>query len=101
MRGSARPRFWPGPRQGGRPRMRTHVARPFYLGIRAALLDLAGFAPSTACADLPSTPALTYGTDGTVDALARLGNTIYLGGQFSNVGPTVGGGAALSTSDGT
>jgi hypothetical protein len=31
-----------------------------------------------------------WGTDGMVNAICRSGNTIYLGGQFSYVGPNTG-----------
>lgn len=36
-----------------------------------------------------------WGTDGTVAAVARSGNTIYVGGFFTTVGPNTGGGVAL------
>jgi uncharacterized repeat protein (TIGR01451 family) len=39
-------------------------------------------------------------TDGTVFAIARDSNTIYLGGSFSNVYPNTGGGAVVNLSDG-
>src|SRR4051794_28704240 len=47
---------------------------------------LAGFAPSAATAAVPSTPSAPYGTDGEVDGITTLGNTIYLGGAFNHVG---------------
>jgi hypothetical protein len=81
--------------------MRIHVARPLCVGLCALAVAFVGFAPSSAMADPPSTPSLTYGTNGTVEALARLGNTIYLGGVFSNIGLSAGGAAALSNGDGT
>src|SRR3954451_4800512 len=88
---------WVTPRLAGiaarRPSsMRTHPARPLCLGLCALAVAFVGVAPTAAMADPPSTPSLTYGTDGTVEALARLGNTIYLGGVFSNVGLSTGGG---------
>jgi hypothetical protein len=39
-------------------------------------------------------------TNGPVNAIVRNGNTIYLGGQFSYVGPNTGSGAVLNTSNG-
>jgi len=36
-----------------------------------------------------------WGTDGTVAAIARSGNTIYVGGFFTTVGPNTGGGSVL------
>jgi trimeric autotransporter adhesin len=46
-----------------------------------------------------------WATNGTVRTVVRNGNTIYLGGSFSKVGPNTGGGAGLNissdTTDGT
>ena len=39
-------------------------------------------------------------TNGTVNTIVRNGNTIYLGGQFSYVGPNSGSGAILNISNG-
>jgi hypothetical protein len=39
-------------------------------------------------------------TNGTVNAVVRDGNTIYIGGGFTLVGPSTGGGAALSMASG-
>jgi hypothetical protein len=49
---------------------------------------------------LGNTPVTTYVTNGPVDALARSGNTLYLGGSFSQVGPRTGPAVALSPSTG-
>jgi hypothetical protein len=54
---------------------------------------------SSASATSP-VPEVTYAPNGPVLATARLGNTIYLGGNFSQVGPVTGTWAALSTSSG-
>lgn len=50
----------------------------------------------TASAALSSTPEPTWGTDGPVEALARSGDTLYLGGMFGRVGPVTGPGAIVS-----
>ena len=39
-------------------------------------------------------------TDGGINAIARDGNTIYIGGYFSAVGPATGGGVPLGVADG-
>src|SRR3954453_11411690 len=77
---------------------RSRVAR---LAVCAPLaLLVAALAPAVAGAAVPSTSASTYGTDGTVNAITTLGDTVYLGGAFDNVGLDTGGGAATSASDG-
>jgi len=42
-----------------------------------------------------------WGTDGTVSAIARSGNTLYIGGALGEVGPNTGGGIPLSACTGT
>src|SRR4051794_35281452 len=77
---------------------RSRVAR---LAVCAPLaLLVAALAPAVAGAAVPSTSASTYGTDGTVNAITTLGDTVYLGGAFENVGLDSGGGAATAASDG-
>ncbi len=41
-----------------------------------------------------------WGTDGTVRAIVRSGNTIYLGGDFTHLQPNTGGGGVLNPTDG-
>lgn len=45
---------------------------------------------------LTNTPDRTYVTDGDVNAIARVGETIYLGGSFARVGPRTGPGVQVS-----
>src|SRR5580765_8600591 len=42
-----------------------------------------------------STPDRTWVTNGIVHAIARLGDTVYFGGQFSEVGPRTGPGVGI------
>jgi hypothetical protein len=42
-----------------------------------------------------------WSTDGTVFAAARSGNTLYIGGTFTKIGPASGGGVPLDVSTGT
>jgi len=51
-------------------------------------------------ASLADKPDSTYVTDGTVNAIVRAGDTIYIGGQFSRVGPRTGPGVEVAL-DGT
>jgi trimeric autotransporter adhesin len=60
------------------------------------LLALAG----PALAAPSSMSDTTYVTNGTVNAITRSGNTIYLGGQFSVVGPRTGPFASLNATSG-
>src|SRR4051794_41485575 len=89
----------------GRSRIRTRIALPrraASCGLAVALIAVLGAAlgPAAAGAAVPSTAASTYGTDGDVNAIATLGDTVYLGGAFDNIGLDTGGGAATAASDG-
>ena len=50
---------------------------------------LIGLFPIAASAALPVTPDLTWGTNGKVNTILRVGNTIYLGGDFTALQDTV------------
>src|SRR4051794_27919354 len=77
---------------------RCALRRAASLGLCAGLIAVLG--PAAAGAAVPSTSASTYGTDGDVNAIATLGDTVYLGGAFDNIGLDTGGGAATAASDG-
>lgn len=69
----------------------------------AGLIAAIGLAamPSTAAAVLPQPPPPRpaplpgFVTDGTVNALARSGSTVFVGGEFSRIGPPTGGSVVL------
>ena len=54
----------------------------------AAALGLALAGASQAGAALPLTPDPTWGTNGKVDVVLRVGSTIYLGGTFTELDDT-------------
>ena len=78
-------------RHAARARRARGAATSALLGLAAALAVTA-----PALAVVPSTPDSTYATNGYVTSLARAGNTIYLGGAFSQVGPRTGPFVSLS-----
>jgi Domain of unknown function (DUF5122) beta-propeller len=55
---------------------------------------------SPAAASISSTPDATYVTDGSVNAIVRSGNSIYLGGYFTQVGSRTGSFVAISPATG-
>ena len=64
------------------------------------------FLLALACATLPTSlvTAQTFdsnqwGADGVVHTMALVGNTVYVGGSFSAIGPVTGGGAVLDVHD--
>lgn len=71
------------------------------LGAAGCVMLLAGsvLAAETQ-ATLSSAPDPGYVVDGTVDAIARSPDTIYIGGKFSRVGPPTGAAAAVSATTG-
>ena len=50
---------------------------------------LIGLVPTAASAALPVAPDLTWGTNGKVNAILRVGTTVYLGGDFTALQDTV------------
>lgn len=77
-------RAWPSPRS------RRRAA----LALALALLTAA----SPAKASLSPTPESTFATNGTVHAITVLGDTAYLGGDFTQVGPRTGSGVGIDAS---
>jgi len=61
-------------------------------------LSLLGAAPASAA--ISSAPDKTFVTNGEVNAIARSADQIYLGGDFTQVGPRTGPWATISTSSG-
>ncbi len=61
--------------------MRVRLALPLVTGL--AVLAL----PATASVRVSSNPTLTWQTNGTVSAIATVGSTVYVGGQFSQILP--------------
>src|SRR4051794_165136 len=84
----------------GSPFSRRWSGTRLGLCVAALAVVAVALAPAAAGAAVPSTSASTYGTDGTVNAITTLGDTVYLGGAFENVGLDTGGGAATAASDG-
>jgi trimeric autotransporter adhesin len=86
--------------------MRTHrwyPARGRASGRGRFLATLALLLPILTCAGTAAAQVLRsdlWGTNGSVQAMARLGGTLYIGGGFSTVGPTMGGGVPLDRTTG-
>jgi hypothetical protein len=70
--------------------------RLFLLVVAAVLLP----GPGAALAGPPQVPLDTWVTDAPVNAVARAGDTIYLGGNFSYAGPNTGSGSLLDDGSG-
>jgi trimeric autotransporter adhesin len=91
------------PRRIGASDSTKHVPSYFVamtVALLVAIISGACFAaqakPNLVYVGLPSTPLRTYVTDGTVNAVVRSGETIYIGGQFSRVGPRTGPGVEVA-----
>jgi hypothetical protein len=61
----------------------------------------AGAAPGAARADLRPTPNRTYVTNGQVHAVVPTASAIYIGGEFTSVGPRTGPGVGIDASTAT
>ena len=69
---------------------RSLARRARLIAAFASVIAFAVIAPGAASAAIPSTAAATYATDGPVNAIKTLGDTVYLGGSFSNSGVPTG-----------
>lgn len=70
------------------------------LGMPAAQTVARSASSVSTLAALNSQPDSTYVTNGAVNAVARGGQTIYIGGSFSEVGPRTGPGVGIDSSTG-
>ena len=61
-------------------RVRAVVTSSFALAVLVSIVF-----PTVAQAQVPTSPDSTWGTDGRVEAIVRIGNTIFVGGAFANV----------------
>jgi hypothetical protein len=95
---SSRPR----PRLTGVSRLSAGVADVRRVGAIIAVLAAAWLlVPSSASATISPRSDRMYVTDGEVHAMARVDNTMYIGGKFASVGLYTGAGAAVDAASGT
>jgi hypothetical protein len=83
----------------------TSAIRPLRAALTLVLLLALGIVllpvTPTHAQVLPNTPRQSlWMTNGTVNAIQQVGNTLYIGGNFTYVGPITGGGVPLAVSDG-
>lgn len=83
------------------PRVRSHVIRIALHLLATAASALCCSAPLAAQVIPEPAPMATWGTNGSVKALARVGQTLFVGGEFGIVGPASGGLAIVSAADAT
>ena len=86
-----------------RPGLRPNQATALNFAWRGIVLPVLWFScsgPPSASAEAPFLDTRLWGTDGTVAAIARSGNILYLGGSFSMIGRCSGGGVPVGVSAG-
>ena len=81
-------------------RVRTFGALPLLALVVFAALSLLVLLARPASASLNSSPDETWVTDNKVYSVVSAGDRVYLGGDFTYVGPNVGYGATLDTTNG-
>ena len=85
---------------------------PFMLSVRTAAVSLLALlgslsvlglsvAPGVARADLRPNPSRTYVTNGQVHAVVPTASAIYIGGEFTSIGPRTGPGVGIDASTAT
>ena len=79
---------------------RNHGSTFSVIAFQLLLVLPLGASFAAGAASLADKPDRTYVTDGPVNAVVRAGDTIYIGGQFSRVGPRTGPGVEVAL-DGT
>ena len=72
------------------------VSKFFSIALELIVALSVGASPAAFAVTLPDMPARTYVTDGPVYTIVRAGDTIYIGGGFSRVGPRTGPGVELA-----
>src|SRR5690242_12802200 len=78
----------------------TGSTRRRLIGLALVLGALLASAATAGATGVPATPDTTYTTNGTVYAVAQLGTRLYVGGDFTEVGPVTGGGASVDATSG-
>jgi hypothetical protein len=83
-------------REAFRRQPKNPLSKFFSIALELIVALSVGVSPVVVAGSLSDTPDRTYVTDGPVQAIARAGDTIYIGGLFSRVGPRTGPGVEVA-----